>query len=172
MSLDKRRLIQFLQAVDEVLEEDITLVAVGGTALTLLDLKPSTRDVDFTGPGPSVHAFREALDQLPHGFKVDTWWDGYVFTTRLPADYTERARELDTQEDLVALRLLVLDPVDLVLTKVDRLDERDLEDIRTTVAAFEVTEGALRERASHLEHVANEENFAYHLELVLKELNR
>lgn len=172
MPLDKHRLMEFLEAVDEVLEEEITLVAVGGTALTLLDLKPSTRDVDFTGPEPSVRALREVLKHLPHGFKVDTWWDGFIFTTRLPGDYLDRARKLDTHRGLGAIRLLLLDPVDLVLTKVGRLDERDMEDIRTTVAAFELTAEALRERATHLEHADNEENFAYHLELVLEEIER
>jgi len=56
--LDKKALMDFLEEVDRVLEEDVVLVAVGGTALTLMDTKTSTRDVDFTGPGASVRRFR------------------------------------------------------------------------------------------------------------------
>lgn len=48
--MDKRNLIQFLKELDGNLERRITLVVVGGTALTLLDVKPSTIDVDFTLP--------------------------------------------------------------------------------------------------------------------------
>lgn len=91
MTLEKGPLLEFLQAVDGRLSEPITLVAAGGTALVLLDVKVSTQDVDFTGPQGSIERFREVLERLPHGFKVDTWMDGYVFTTKLPDDYLERS---------------------------------------------------------------------------------
>jgi pantothenate kinase len=48
MSLDKNVLLNFLKALDDEIDRKITLVAVGGTAMTLLDLKPSTVDIDFT----------------------------------------------------------------------------------------------------------------------------
>ncbi len=50
MSLKKRFLLDFLEELDKELDRKITLVAVGGTAMTLLDLKNSTIDVDFTIP--------------------------------------------------------------------------------------------------------------------------
>ena len=50
MPLDKSGLRGLLTAVDEALERRIILVAAGGTAMTLIDLKPSTIDIDFTGP--------------------------------------------------------------------------------------------------------------------------
>lgn len=52
MALDHQRLVNFLSTVETQLEEPITLVAAGGTALVLLGVKGSTRDVDFTGPKP------------------------------------------------------------------------------------------------------------------------
>lgn len=51
MRLVKSALLGFLQEVDKELERAITLIAVGGTALTLLDAKTSTIDADFTIPG-------------------------------------------------------------------------------------------------------------------------
>jgi len=50
MPLDKTQLLDFLGVVEKELSRRITLVAIGGTAMTLLDLKPSTIDIDFTGP--------------------------------------------------------------------------------------------------------------------------
>ena len=47
MPFDKRRLMEFLKVVDEELNKPIELTAVGGTAMTLLDLKDSTVDMDF-----------------------------------------------------------------------------------------------------------------------------
>ena len=70
MSLIKSRLTDFLEVVDSELEDTITLVAAGGTALTLLDLKPSTIDVDFTGPVKSLGKLKAVLDRLWPGFRV------------------------------------------------------------------------------------------------------
>ncbi len=50
MSLDKSILLDFLTVLDDEVSKRITRVAVGGTAMTLLDLKSSTIDVDFTIP--------------------------------------------------------------------------------------------------------------------------
>ena len=40
-------LIEWLRKIDNKLNQKICLVAVGGTAMTLLGIKASTRDVDF-----------------------------------------------------------------------------------------------------------------------------
>ncbi|WP_179371034.1 hypothetical protein [Nitrosopumilus ureiphilus] len=51
MSLDNTRLLDFLGEMDKELPRRIVVVAVGGTAMTLVNAKPSTIDVDFTIPG-------------------------------------------------------------------------------------------------------------------------
>lgn len=48
--LDKSVLFNLLRNVDEEAKGRIVLVAAGGTAMTLLDIKASTFDIDFTGP--------------------------------------------------------------------------------------------------------------------------
>ncbi len=50
MPFDKKRLLDFLEISDREIAKEITLVAAGGTAMTLLDTKPSTIDIDFTIP--------------------------------------------------------------------------------------------------------------------------
>jgi hypothetical protein len=72
MPFDKKTLLDFLG----VLDKEITFVAVGGTAMTLLDVKPSTIDMDFTIPNQHVQEFEDALKKVPHGFKIDYWTDG------------------------------------------------------------------------------------------------
>jgi hypothetical protein len=69
--LDNSQLIEFLEEIEDELERRIILVAVGGTAMTLLCLKPSTMDIDFTGPGEDIELFDRAQKSIPHGFKVD-----------------------------------------------------------------------------------------------------
>jgi len=61
MPLDKTQLFDFLGLVEKELSRQITLVAVGGTAMALLDLKPSTIDIDLTGPGGAIADFKQAL---------------------------------------------------------------------------------------------------------------
>ena len=67
--LDTTALLDFLAVVDAELERPIALVAVGGTALTLLGVKPSTRDVDFTAPAqdaaPRAMPYRKGPRELP-----------------------------------------------------------------------------------------------------------
>ena len=48
MSLDNTKLLDFLGEVDKELSRKIVVVAIGGTAMTLVKAKPSTIDVDFT----------------------------------------------------------------------------------------------------------------------------
>ncbi len=50
MPCNKSALFDFLNVLNEDLTKKITLVAAGGTAMTLIDLKPSTIDIDFTIP--------------------------------------------------------------------------------------------------------------------------
>ena len=66
MSLDKAVLFNLLKNFDEEAKEKITLVAVGGTAMTLLDLKVSTLDIDFTVPRSDKTEFESS--------KLSTSW--------------------------------------------------------------------------------------------------
>jgi hypothetical protein len=135
MPLDGSELVLFLEEVEKELGRDITLVAVGGTALTLLGVKPSTMDVDFTIPSDDYGEFQNALKSTPHGFKVDSWRDGAVFSQMLPDDYLRRSLEI---RRLKRIRLKALNPVDIVVTKIGRLDERDKQDIEACIKRFKL----------------------------------
>lgn len=43
----KDDLVAFIQKLDSFLDKPITVIALGGTALTLLEIKSSTKDIDF-----------------------------------------------------------------------------------------------------------------------------
>ncbi|HVP16745.1 MAG TPA: hypothetical protein VMT42_05205 [candidate division Zixibacteria bacterium] len=60
MPLDKSELLNFLEELNKELGRKITLIAVGGTAMTLLDLKPSTMDIDFTIPSSDFPEYKRA----------------------------------------------------------------------------------------------------------------
>ena len=50
MSFDNTKLLDFLGQIDRELSRKIVIVAVGGTAMTLVNAKSSTIDIDFTIP--------------------------------------------------------------------------------------------------------------------------
>lgn len=164
MPLDESRLIEFLEVVDAELRRRIVLVAAGGTAMTLLDLKASTVDVDFTAPAEDADEFTKTLRTLPHGFKVDCWKDGAVFSQFLPSDYLERSLPI---RNLRRIELRALHPVDIVVTKIGRLDERDIQDISACIRRFRLKKEAILERARQVTYVGREANYKANLRHVI-----
>jgi hypothetical protein len=130
MPLDKGSLVEFLKVLDGELDDRITIVAAGGTAMTLLDVKTSTIDVDFTIPAKEKIIFENVLHITPHGFKIDMWPDGLVFSQQLPPDYLEKSIQILALDHIV---LKALDPVDIVVSKAGRLDHKDIEDIESCI---------------------------------------
>jgi len=166
MSLDKQQLIDFLEEIEKELKRKIILVAVGGTAMTLLNLKASTIDVDFTIPRKDFGEFKRALDIVPHGFKVDLWNDGMVFSQFLPEDYLDKSRKIRTNLKMIDLR--ALDPIDIVVTKIGRLIGRDKDDISECIKKFKLTKSVIKKRAKQIEYAGNEEVYEINLKSVLK----
>ncbi len=170
MSLDKRALLDFLEEVNKELRRKITIVAVGGTALTLLDTKSSTIDVDFTLPGEDYDEFHRALGIVSHGFKVDFWRDGTVFSQVLPDDYLKRSRTIRTKMTNISLK--ALSPVDIVVTKIGRLDGKDWQDIEACIKKFGLTRKEIEQRAELVQYVGNEANYNINLQAVLHKFFR
>lgn len=77
----------------------------------------------------------------------------------------------DGDAGLDVIELRALDPVDLVVSKIGRLNERDRHDIRRTHTEFDLDLEEVRQRAGQAVDVTNEELYTYHLELVLQELS-
>lgn len=165
MAVGSRQLLGFLEEVEEILERRILLVAAGGTAMTLYGLKPSTIDVDFTGPAEDVALFVRVIKRVQPGFRVDVWPNGQVFSQFLPSDYLNKSRRIRV---LGKIELRALAPVDIVVTKIGRLDERDLGDIKACVKKFRLGKDTIARRARRVEYAGNRKVFDNNLETVLR----
>ena len=163
--LDKSVLFNLLKNFDEETAQKITLVAVGGTAMTLLNLKSSTMDIDFTVPTKDKPEFDRVRNIVPHGFKIDVWTDGRVFCTNLPDDYLTRSSVIKNF-DKISLR--ALHPVDIVVTKISRLNERDIQDIEACISKCGVKKEEIVERATKITYVGREEDYPYHLKWTIE----
>jgi hypothetical protein len=167
MPCDKTALFDFLEAINEDLTKKITLVAAGGTAITLLDLKPSTIDIDFTIPSRDLPEFERVLKNNPPGYRVDQWADGCVFCQTLPDNYIDKSIKI---KEFSHISLRALHPVDIIVTKIGRLNERDMQDIETCIKNYKVSDAEIKARALLVipTYVGREEDYRYHLELVLE----
>ena len=167
MPCDKKALLEFLEVLNSDLTKKITLVAVGGTAMTLLGLKPSTIDIDFTIPSSDLPEFERALKGNPPGFKIDRWADGYVFCQSLPNDYLDKSIKI---KEYSHIQLKTLHPVDIVVTKIGRLNQRDIQDIETCIREFKITKDEIITRANLVSptYVPREKDYQYHLNWVIK----
>jgi uncharacterized nucleotidyltransferase DUF6036 len=166
MSLSKNSLIEFLEALDEEFSRKVIIVAAGGTAMTLLNGKPSTIDVDFTIPKEFYEDFKLALKNIPHGFKVDVWPEGQVFSQMLPSDYLEMSILIQTTLKQIELR--TLHPLDIVVTKIGRLIGRDMGDIEICIRNFDLKAEQIRERASKIGYAGNDKVYEINLNTVIQ----
>lgn len=164
MSLDTSALLNFLDRLDKELAKKITLVAVGGTAMTLLNLKSSTIDIDFTIPSNDRPAYDKAEQSIQHGLKIDVCEDGYVFCQGLPSDYLEKSSNIKEYDHIV---LKALNPIDIVVTKIGRLNERDVQDIEWCIKGCNLSKKQILDRARDIEYAGDEELYKYNLNWVL-----
>lgn len=167
--LDKSVLLDLLKILEEYLGRKIILVAAGGTAMTLLNLKSSTIDIDFTGPKDDINEFRRIQKMVPHGHKIDTYYDGAVFSQILPDDYLSRSTKIRTK--LTRIDLRALHPADIVVTKIGRLSSRDLDDIRSCIVNCHLTKEEIIQRAEPVAeaYVGNEMVYRNNLDTVIRE---
>ncbi len=163
MPLSSRQLVEFLEEVEKNLEQRITLVAAGGTAMTLYRKKPSTIDVDLTGPARDIELFRKAVHLVQPGFKIDSWPNGQVFSQLLPSDYLRKSRRIKTLRNI---ELRALAPVDIVVTKIGRLDGRDYDDIKACIKGFKLSKRAITQRAKRVQYAGNQKLYEHNLDTV------
>lgn len=166
MSLDNAKLLDFLEEIDKELTHKIVVVAVGGTAMTLLNAKSSTIDVDFTILSEYFGDFQHAKDIVQPGFRVDLFHDGAVFVNMLPEDYLKRSTLIKTRLKNIELR--ALHPVDIIVTKIGRLDGRDEQDIESCIKKFRIKKSQIVKRASQMGSATIDEGFQFNLQIVLK----
>jgi len=74
--LDKRKLLDILGQWNGFMRRKVHLIACGGTALTLMGIKPSTKDVDFIVPHESEHKYLiKILKDLGYQQKSGAGWN-------------------------------------------------------------------------------------------------
>lgn len=139
-NIDKHGINEILELIDEEIDKDIgqpplkfTLIAVGGTSLTLRDIKPSTKDLDFMADGIEIEKIKKYVRKVyeKNKCKVDLWQSPYIFSTILLQDfssdlYPRKFKHFDVR---------IINLVDNAIAKLSRFNETDREDIDSIIKA-------------------------------------
>lgn len=160
--IDKTQLVHWVKEIDKRLKNKIDIIAVGGTAMTLLGLKSSTIDIDFCIKSKNKTEFEKVLDRK---FKVDVFVDGFIFSEQLPEDYLKKSKEI---LELKNISLKALSPVDIIITKSARLNARDEEDIAALAKYTRKDELIKRFNKVVKTYVGKEEDYRQNFDYVLK----
>lgn len=133
-------LFELLESLSKYIEEKIKMSALGGTALTILKLKPSTRDIDI-----NIHSDQEyryickIFEQIgfkksgtirwltQEGLAFDLFSGSNFLGTQLLPDYLEKAKFI---QSFGKIELYTLSLEDIIISKLARGDERDFIDIK------------------------------------------
>jgi len=146
--LSKADLLSRISDWDTFFKRRVYLIACGGTALTLIGIKESTKDIDFIVPKESDYAYLlRVLKELGYKQSRGSGWrrqnEPYVFdlfrgkrihTTELLESPLEEKNNVLVKE-FSRIYLGVLNYYDLIISKIFRGETQDFEDCLTLIKA-------------------------------------
>jgi len=139
---------KFLEGLDDQLPEAIELHCIGGFAVVAAyGLPRSTNDLDYYSLQP-CNLERDLQDMAGEGSPLARKHKVYIHhaaVATVPESYEERLTELFPGR-FKNLRLFVLDPYDIVLSKLCRNENRDREDTQYLAKTQNLDPKTLRQR--------------------------
>jgi len=181
--IDKEGLFDELRIWGEDLPSPVRLVTCGGTALALLDLKLSTKDIDFLVPDLKEYEtltgyFRSlgwegsgARWVRPGGeFIFDVFRGRVVYITELLDDPLVPGQHIPIG-DYGRVALSALNLLDVACTKLVRCTGVDLDDCLEVIRTGRVTPRELAERfREYARYGLNERDFKVNLEVLAERM--
>lgn len=186
--VDKTTLLKNLSAWDRFLKRKVRIIACGGTAMTLINIKASTKDIDLLIPEPKEYKYLvNTIIDLGYERKTGTGWQkdrGYIFdlyvgktifTTEL-LESPLKAGNYIPFKNFSSIHLGVLNYYDLIITKLFRYSPIDIDDCLSLIRekAGEIDIGKLKSRfyetsSYDISDEKNRKNFDYFYKKVTKE---
>lgn len=139
--INANELLEFIESIDKFLDDKISLYALGGTALTLRQIKISTRDIDINVKTKKEHHIMKNLFQelgfkkisilrwiSQEGLAFNLFHGSEILGTHLLPDCLDQAKKI---QEFQNIKILTLSLEDIIISKLARGDTRDFEDIKT-----------------------------------------
>lgn len=148
MAIDKLA-HDFLTRLNSVVKQKVTVVLIGGNALTLLGLKKATEDIDIIcrSTDPIVANFCREYPKR-YKIKVDFFIDGLFKNIRIK-DYLVSAYP-HNEAEFPNIELKILNLHNILLMKIARFLPRDLDDVAKVLSLTDVNEKDLDQRFRYL----------------------
>jgi hypothetical protein len=145
MTYDKEAFLEFLRYLDNKVDRHLEVVAVGGSALSMLDLKAETKDIDIMLLNCSDDVILEIADKIMEKYpekEVDIWAnykmavhkDGRIFYQEFPRDCCNTLPTEPVAFKNIELKLL--NPLDILVSKIGRNSADDLSDMVSIVRRY------------------------------------
>ena len=169
-------LIETIDNWEHLINFKVNLIGCGGTALTLLKIKDSTKDIDMIVPVQKEYerlmtflqsiGYQEKGNGLAHpddpNFQYQFWTGNRVFTTELLDSPLEPDKNILIKK-WKHIYLGALNLQDLIITKMFRGTQVDLDDCVAAFAASKMNPEALLERyAESAKYDLNPEKMMMH----------
>ncbi|MFC1594530.1 hypothetical protein ACFL38_04305, partial [Candidatus Omnitrophota bacterium] len=145
--IDKQSLLDTLGAWDAFLGRQVRLIACGGTALTLLGIKESTKDIDLVVPDEAEYDYLIGIVQkLGYRAVTGSGWakdEGFIFelfrgkrvhATELLESPLEQGNHIVIKE-FRRILLGTLNYYDFIISKLFRASSVDIEDCLSLMQA-------------------------------------
>ena len=162
--LDKNLHFRFLTELDNALEgaadkkRKIKIMLFGGSALTILNMKRFTKDIDFIIDRKSLSQYHESeirklvanmstfFEDHKAVLKSDAldFYIDRIVRFGLPDDYLEYGMKLPKKYKYIEVYLLSLE--DIIVTKIDRFGEQDKADIISIMSQNDISLSTFEDR--------------------------
>lgn len=138
--VNANELYELLDSISEYIEIEIQMYALGGTALTILGIKKSTRDIDINISSDKQYEYiRKTFEKLgfknsgglrwftQEGLAFDLFYGSNILGTALMHDCLSLSKFI---KKIGNIALYTLSFYDIIISKLARGDERDFIDIK------------------------------------------
>jgi hypothetical protein len=139
------------------LDEDLELYAIGGTAMILKNIKETTKDIDFLTT-ERQEKIRELFNLAGlkekdtsklcniwylEDIRIDFFYEEFIFGINLPDDWKDKSEHI---KDIGKVKLYILNWQDIIITKIARNEQRDIDDTIDIIKAENINFKELKER--------------------------
>lgn len=137
---------EFLSELDDMLTEQLELHCIGGFVLTFFYcLTRTTGDIDYYAAVPANLNLDGMAGQGSILHQKHKVWLHRVAVANLPEDYVSRLAEMAPGQ-FKRLRILVPDPYDCILSKIERASPKDRDDADYLFRSQKLDAQVLRDR--------------------------
>lgn len=153
--INAEKLFELIGSISKYIEKEIKMYALGGTALTILNIKNSTLDVDFNIESYSEYKYickifenigfeKKGIRWISQeGLAFDMFYGSNILGTELLSDAISESKFIKSFGNI---KIYTLPLEDIIISKLARGDSRDFDDIKKILETKKIDIKTLIER--------------------------